>query len=146
MLRVAGQNVPFGGGGYFRLLPASWLVRAYHAASDGRPWGNMFYLHPWEIDPDQPRVPGSGFLANLRHRLGLRSAAAKLEDLGLAAGRAYAVAGGEADAEAVLAAASEGGRRLPYAIALDGAGGICARHLGLLGTERARDWMRRCST
>ncbi len=74
------------------------------------------------------------------------AAAAKLEDLGLAAGRAYAVAGGEADAEAVLAAASEGGRRLPYAIALEGAGGICARHLGLLGTERARDWMRRCST
>jgi thiol-disulfide isomerase/thioredoxin len=71
------------------------------------------------------------------------AATAKLEELGLDAGRAYAVAG---DAEAVLAAASEGGRRLPYAIALDAGGGICARHLGLLGTERAKDWMRRCST
>jgi hypothetical protein len=41
----------------------------------------MFYLHPWEIDPDQPRVAGVGQLATARHRLNLRSTARKLQAL-----------------------------------------------------------------
>ena len=51
----------------------------------------------------------------------------------------------EGDAQATLEAVSDGGRRLPLSIALDPEGRLCARHVGLLGTERARAWISRCS-
>lgn len=48
-------------------------------------------------------------------------------------------------AERTLEAVSNGGRRLPYAIALNPRGEICQRHVGLIGTDRIRDWVRTCS-
>lgn len=51
----------------------------------------------------------------------------------------------EGDAQTMLEAVSDGGRRLPLSIALDSQGRICARHVGLLGTDRARAWIRQCS-
>jgi polysaccharide deacetylase family protein (PEP-CTERM system associated) len=57
-LRLPGTNVPAGGGGTFRLLPLflmDWAIR--QAARDGRPPVAMLYFHPWEFDPDQPRLP-----------------------------------------------------------------------------------------
>jgi polysaccharide deacetylase family protein (PEP-CTERM system associated) len=65
-VRVAGLNLPMGGGGYFRLLPYRWTrfgIRRVNAR-DGRP--AVFYVHPWEIDPSQPRLSGP-WLSRLRH-------------------------------------------------------------------------------
>jgi polysaccharide deacetylase family protein (PEP-CTERM system associated) len=56
--RVLGMNVPLGGGGSFRLAPLclmEWAVR--QAARDGRPPVAMLYFHPWELDPEQRRLP-----------------------------------------------------------------------------------------
>jgi polysaccharide deacetylase family protein (PEP-CTERM system associated) len=66
-VRLFGRNWPCSGGGYFRLLPAR-LYRAGLARvnrREGRP--GIFYFHPWEIDPGQPRVAGCGWKSRLRH-------------------------------------------------------------------------------
>src|SRR5207245_176867 len=57
-LRVLGTNLPVGGGGYFRLLPLFLLKHALrHAAASGHANASMLYFHPWEFDPQQPRLP-----------------------------------------------------------------------------------------
>jgi len=66
-VRLLGQNLPSSGGGYFRLLPyrySQWALQRVNAA-EGRP--GVFYCHPWEFDPDQPRQQGIGLRARLRH-------------------------------------------------------------------------------
>ena len=76
-VRVGGTNLPIAGGGYFRLLPYAWtrwgMLRVNQA--EGRPV--VFYLHPWEIDPDQPRLD-VGFATRLRHYSGLAQTAKRL--------------------------------------------------------------------
>jgi polysaccharide deacetylase family protein (PEP-CTERM system associated) len=70
-VRVLNANLPAGGGGYFRLLPyavSRWALRRINAV-DRRP--AMFYFHPWELDPAQPRVDGIGAKARFRHYLNL---------------------------------------------------------------------------
>ncbi len=78
--RLAGMNVPIGGGGYFRLLPYAWTRWGIHQvnAREGRP--AVFYLHPWEIDPDQPRLPAS-WLSRFRHYRNLDRTEARLRRL-----------------------------------------------------------------
>lgn len=72
-------RVPLGGGGYLRLLPAQLLRAALvRAARAGDP--TMLYVHPWELDPDQPRLPLKP-LAQWRHRVNLRRTAQKLDYL-----------------------------------------------------------------
>ncbi len=77
---VAGQRLPCSGGGYFRLLPyraTRWLIgRALDAQ---RPVN--FYLHPWELDPDQPKMDTGSRTKNFRHYVGLRHTEAKLRRL-----------------------------------------------------------------
>jgi polysaccharide deacetylase family protein (PEP-CTERM system associated) len=64
-IRVGGTNLPIGGGGYFRLLPYMWTQRGIRRLNaEGHP--SIFYLHPWEIDPGQPRLHGSA-LSRFRH-------------------------------------------------------------------------------
>ena len=78
-LRALGRNWPMGGGGYFRLLPGvvtRAAVRSLERA--GRP--ACLYLHPWEFDPDQPRVK-AGLSANFRHYLNLEKTLPRLERL-----------------------------------------------------------------
>lgn len=78
MLRV---NLPAGGGGYFRLLPyalSRWSIAQINR-NDRRP--AMFYFHPWEVDPDQPRVPGVGAKTRFRHYVNLRKTAPRLTRL-----------------------------------------------------------------
>ncbi len=78
-LRLAGRNWPWGGGGYYRLMPDAlyeWGVRRLAAA--GRPV--FFYCHPWECDPDQPRVAAS-LKSRFRHYLGLRRMTSRLRRL-----------------------------------------------------------------
>jgi polysaccharide deacetylase family protein (PEP-CTERM system associated) len=77
--RVGGTNLPLGGG-FFRLFPLA-LVRAAIASvnrRDGRPV--VFYMHPWELDAEQPRPP-MGLLHRFRHYVGIPGAAAKLQAL-----------------------------------------------------------------
>ncbi|CAN5275137.1 DUF3473 domain-containing protein [soil metagenome] len=73
----AGRTLAAGGGGFFRLLPyafSSWAIRQVNA--DGQP--ATFYFHPWEIDPDQPRVANAPMRSKLRHYSRLKAMAAKL--------------------------------------------------------------------
>jgi polysaccharide deacetylase family protein (PEP-CTERM system associated) len=75
-----GQRVPWGGGGYFRVLPYTvfrWGVKKILH----RQGCYLFYLHPWEIDPQQPRVRGIKWTYMLRHYAGLNAAKTKLERL-----------------------------------------------------------------
>ena len=70
--RFAGRTLAAGGGGFFRLLPygfSRWAFRQVNG-ENGRP--AVFYFHPWEIDPDQPRVANASAKSKLRHysRLG----------------------------------------------------------------------------
>jgi polysaccharide deacetylase family protein (PEP-CTERM system associated) len=71
-LRFAGRNWPCGGGGYFRLLPYSVFRAALKRVnrSDGQP--GLFYFHPWELDPAQPRVPGVNARTRFRHYVSLQ--------------------------------------------------------------------------
>ena len=70
-VRMLHSNWPAGGGGYFRLLPyrvSKWSIQRVNTV-DRQP--AMFYFHPWELDPSQPRVKGPGAKARFRHYLNL---------------------------------------------------------------------------
>jgi polysaccharide deacetylase family protein (PEP-CTERM system associated) len=69
--RVSNANLPAGGGGYFRLLPYALsraLIRRINTV-DRRP--AVFYFHPWELDPGQPRIPGASLKTRFRHYVNL---------------------------------------------------------------------------
>jgi len=79
--RLGRRNFPCGGGGFFRLLPYA-LSRAAIARvnrQDRQP--AIFYFHPWEADPQQPRVRALGFKSRFRHYLNLDKTAGRLERL-----------------------------------------------------------------
>jgi polysaccharide deacetylase family protein (PEP-CTERM system associated) len=80
-LRWLGRNWPSGGGGYFRLLPYGLSKFALDRVrrQDGQPC--VFYFHPWEIDPGQPRVPGAPLKSRLRHYTNLGRMEGKLARL-----------------------------------------------------------------
>lgn len=76
---ILGKRIPFSGGGYFRLLPIQWIAyMAKKMNSEGKPV--IFYLHPWECDPSQPRI-ASPLLSKFRHYLNLEKTTEKLEHL-----------------------------------------------------------------
>jgi polysaccharide deacetylase family protein (PEP-CTERM system associated) len=71
-LRFGGRNWPIAGGGYFRLFPYAftrWGLRRINS-EDKQPF--VFYLHPWEFDPEQPRISGAGWKSRFRHYLNLQ--------------------------------------------------------------------------
>ncbi len=77
----AGRRMAAGGGGFFRVLPygfSRWAIRQVNRR-EGRP--AIFYFHPWEIDPGQPRVTGAPFKSRLRHYTNLEGMADKLRQL-----------------------------------------------------------------
>ena len=78
---VAGRRFAAGGGGFFRVLPyalSRWAIRQVNAR-EGRP--AVFYFHPWEVDPEQPRVAGAPLRSRLRHYTNLSRMHGKLERL-----------------------------------------------------------------
>jgi polysaccharide deacetylase family protein (PEP-CTERM system associated) len=80
-LRLLGSNLPAGGGGYFRLMPYSvsrWIIRQVNRRDRQ---SVIFYFHPWEIDPDQPRFAGVGAKTRFRHYLNLDRTEARLRRL-----------------------------------------------------------------
>jgi len=75
--RVLGRNIPVAGGGYFRLLPLWFMRRGLRqAARQGRP--AVLYFHPWEFDPEMPRLPLSR-TGRLRTYTNLHKAQPRLE-------------------------------------------------------------------
>jgi len=73
-------HLPIAGGGYFRLYPLGMTLRGIGAvAARQRPF--MFYLHPWEVDPEQPRISKIGWRRRWRHTVGLRRTESKLRGL-----------------------------------------------------------------
>lgn len=80
-VRLFDRNWPAGGGGYFRLMPylmSRWLLRRVNRI-DGEP--AIFYFHPWEIDADQPRVPGINAKTRFRHYVNLARTERRLRRL-----------------------------------------------------------------
>jgi polysaccharide deacetylase family protein (PEP-CTERM system associated) len=70
-LRFVGRNWPVAGGGYFRLLPLGVSLRLLKRARTTRGIPVLFYFHPWELDPEQPRIPGAGRKSRFRHYVNL---------------------------------------------------------------------------
>ena len=80
-VRFWNRNLPAGGGGYFRLMPysfSSWCLRRVNG-TDGQPC--VFYFHPWEIDPDQPRQQGITAKTRFRHYVNLSRMRSRIERL-----------------------------------------------------------------
>jgi polysaccharide deacetylase family protein (PEP-CTERM system associated) len=76
-----GRNLPAAGGGFFRLLPyaaSRWLIGQVNRR-DRRP--AVFYFHPWEVDPGQPRVVGAPLKSRFRHYVNLGRMERKLDRL-----------------------------------------------------------------
>jgi len=76
---VAGVRLPAAGGGYFRQLPYALTRRAFRKL-DREGQSGVFYIHPWELDPDQPRV-AAPLLSRVRHYRGLKKTLPRLERL-----------------------------------------------------------------
>ena len=79
--RFLGRNIPVSGGGYFRLFPLSLskhFIRK-HQLNESCPY--IFYFHPWELDPDQPRFEHASSKARFRHYLNLHKFETRLCDL-----------------------------------------------------------------
>jgi polysaccharide deacetylase family protein (PEP-CTERM system associated) len=80
-VRVLGIDLPASGGGFFRLYPyplSRWLLARVNRANCAPA---VFYLHPWEIDPEQPRQRQAPFLARFRHYLNLGRTETRLRRL-----------------------------------------------------------------
>lgn len=65
--KVLGRNVPVAGGGYFRLFPYWLIKKLLHSINTQEKQPFIFYLHPWEVDPNQPRMKGARILSKFRH-------------------------------------------------------------------------------
>lgn len=79
-VRIAGMNLPVGGGGYLRILPYGWTRYGLSRlnAVEGKP--GMVYVHPWELDPEQPRLEAP-LLSRFRHYRNLRRTEPRLRRL-----------------------------------------------------------------
>jgi len=78
--RLGPLNFPVAGGGYFRILPYWWTRWGVRRVNDSEQRPAVFYLHPWEIDPLQPRLQ-AGRLSRFRHYRNLESTEARLRRL-----------------------------------------------------------------
>ncbi len=79
--RLGGRVLAAGGGGFFRLLPYGFSRWAISQVNELERQPAVFYFHPWEVDPDQPRVAGAPAKSRLRHYTNLGVMAAKLRRL-----------------------------------------------------------------
>jgi polysaccharide deacetylase family protein (PEP-CTERM system associated) len=79
-VKIGPLNLPVAGGGYFRILPYGWTRWGIARLNRCEAKGAVFYLHPWEIDPDQPRLPASS-LGRFRHYRNLSKTEQRLRSL-----------------------------------------------------------------
>ncbi|MBI5868154.1 MAG: DUF3473 domain-containing protein [candidate division Zixibacteria bacterium] len=80
VLKVFGQALPIGGGGYFRLYPSS-VTRSYFRTQMTRGTPSVFYIHPYEIGPQAPRLPGLPLMRRFRHYIRLGNGRERLSRL-----------------------------------------------------------------
>jgi polysaccharide deacetylase family protein (PEP-CTERM system associated) len=73
-----GKRIPAAGGGYFRLYP-NFLIRRNIRLANSEQRPTIVYLHPWEFDPDQPRIKGAGLGNTFRHYINLHKTYGKVE-------------------------------------------------------------------
>ena len=76
-----GRKVPVAGGGYFRLFPYWFTSMALKSINEKEKQPFIFYLHPWEVDPDQPRMQNISLLSRFRHYNNLSKTASRLHKL-----------------------------------------------------------------
>ena len=79
-LRLAGINIPIAGGGYLRFFPYGFTRWAITQLNEKEHQPAVVYLHPWEIDPEQPRIP-AGVRSRFRHYLNLNKTEDRLKAL-----------------------------------------------------------------
>ena len=77
---VWGQNIPVAGGGYLRLLPWQVTKAVIKRINEKEKQAAMIYVHPWEIDAEQPRLKGS-WKSEMRHYIKIQSTLPKLRGL-----------------------------------------------------------------
>ena len=77
---VLGRKLPVAGGGYLRLYPFALTCRAIEWLNRKRGLPAIVYLHPWELDPDQPMIRG-GLCNTFRHRINLDRIERRLDEL-----------------------------------------------------------------
>ena len=70
-LSLLGRNWPCAGGGYFRLLPLRYSIWAVRRINEQEKMPAVFYFHPWELDPGQPRIRGISAITKFRHYVNL---------------------------------------------------------------------------
>jgi polysaccharide deacetylase family protein (PEP-CTERM system associated) len=80
-VRVGGKNLPCGGGGWFRLIPYTGMRWALQRVNRQDRESAIFYFHPWEVDPDQPRQKGLDAKTRFRHYLNLNKMTPRLSRL-----------------------------------------------------------------
>ncbi|MCB1801943.1 MAG: DUF3473 domain-containing protein [Gammaproteobacteria bacterium] len=78
---IGGKNLPCGGGGWFRLVPYAGMRWAIRRVNQEDQQAAIFYFHPWEIDPEQPRQEGLDSKTRFRHYLNLDRMASRLDRL-----------------------------------------------------------------
>ncbi len=79
-VRVGPMSIPIAGGGYFRILPYAWTRWGIARLNRLEQQAAVFYVHPWEIDPDQPRL-AAGWLSRFRHYRNLHKTESRLRVL-----------------------------------------------------------------
>ena len=75
------KRIPCGGGGFFRLFPYAWSRWALRRVNREERQPGVFYFHPWEIDPQQPRVSHAPLRSRVRHYLALERMEPRLKQL-----------------------------------------------------------------
>ena len=80
-VRLGGRNLPCAGGGWFRLVPYPLMRQAMRRVNKHDGEAVIFYFHPWEIDPEQPRMPGLDAKTRFRHYLNLKRTEKRLQRL-----------------------------------------------------------------
>jgi polysaccharide deacetylase family protein (PEP-CTERM system associated) len=80
-VKLLGINLPISGGGYFRLFPYSLVKKGLRRINEEEDQPFIYYIHPWEIDPDQPRINRSSRKARFRHYVNLDKTEIKLKKL-----------------------------------------------------------------
>ena len=78
---IFGRNLPLGGGGYLRLLPYVYMKWGMRRVNRQEGKGAVFYIHPWEVDPDHPRMKTAGRRGFSSHYVNLASTEGKLRRL-----------------------------------------------------------------
>jgi polysaccharide deacetylase family protein (PEP-CTERM system associated) len=79
-VRFLKMNIPFGGGGYFRLYPY-WLTRMSVEMINRAGYPAVVYLHPWELDPDCPRIPNADWRTRFRQYINLDKTKGRVQKL-----------------------------------------------------------------